>query len=308
MQSKNYSLYYLVTAGLWALYVVLTFLSPLQANNRYNLSTLQSQLLRISIMLPILVIWLVLVYGLVQLKRYADSIEGSTEHRYYNYIVWGLWALALGLILPSFISFISAFQPGIFEAKKFVSIVNRYINIATLLVAFSYILMGSKGLLSLLPNHQSFIKNKKIIAYVVVIALFAGYSFLLFNNPYRTSSPDPLISPTYYLPDPLIIITVMIPYLIVWIIGSGVIINIMTFSQNVTGQIYRKAFYFIALGLITITTLSIGLQLLAQATVYFSKASLGAILIIVYALLILIAIGYGFIARGAKELVKIENI
>src|SRR3989344_7151292 len=167
MQSKNYSLYYLVTAGLWALYVVLTFLSPLQANNRYNLSTLQSQLLRISIILPILVIWLVLVYGLVQLKRYTDSIEGSPEHKHYNYMVLGLWALVAGLILPSFISFIGAYQPDAFETKRFVSITNRYINIASMLATCYYLLAGSKGLLSLLPNHQSFAKNKKLFAYVL---------------------------------------------------------------------------------------------------------------------------------------------
>src|SRR3989338_400649 len=119
---QTYSKYYYATIALWVVYAVLAFLSPMASQNRYNLSYLQTKLLLVSVALPILFIWLILVYGLVNLKHYADSIVGSTEHPYYKHMVLGLWLLVVGLILPSFVSFIRSYQPDSLNAQMFVSI------------------------------------------------------------------------------------------------------------------------------------------------------------------------------------------
>ncbi len=57
-----------------------------------------------------------------------------------------------------------------------------------------------------------------------------------------------------------------------------------------------------------IISLSIVGQLIAQLAESLNKASFNQILNIVYILLIIIVVGYGFIAWGAKKLSKLEDL
>lgn len=142
-----------------------------------------------------------------------------------------------------------------------------------------------------------------------MVGLTSAYVWAVFHNSHRTITENPLlVRPTYFLEDWLIVLTIVIPYLITWTVGGLAILNIRSFAMDVPGKIYRRSFNNITYGLLTIILLGIGLQLLTQAATVFADSSLKVILLLVYLIILIMAAGYLYLARGARQLTDIEEI
>jgi hypothetical protein len=299
--------YYFAIIGLWIIYALATFMAPaaVQTSGRYGLSTGELSVLRITVVLPFLFIWLSGVYAVLRFSRYLKYVSNSNESEGFGNIIYGLWLLLIVIIVPSFIGLITTYNPDSYEIQKTITIIRNYFNIVLYLSAFWFILKASRQLTGIAEINRS--KKWKLIG-VIGLGISILYVFLVFSNDYRGFSADSLIRPTYYLPDILIALTIILPYIVTWVLGLMAIYNIYFFSKHVSGVVYRKAFSWVAYGLGSITGLSIFLQFLSQSSAYFGRAGLSIILLIVYLLLIAIAIGYLCIAKGAKALTTIEEI
>ncbi len=290
-------------------YVLLTLLAPPAATvNRYGLTLAQTQLLRISYILPLIFIWTTAMLSVVWFRRYTRLLKGSTEEDAFRKITRGLWMLLLVIVVPSLVTAIANFYPADMAVQKGAVILRNYLSIGFYLVGFWYLWKASKSLLktvNVLPHVTSPYQNWAVIA---IATLAVIYTWAVLNNPFRTVSSDPLVKATYYLPDILIVFTILIPYVLVWILGIITVINVLTYAKFVSGVIYRQTFSYVARGLTFTIGLLIGLQFLSQANAALSRAALSVILIIIYILLLAIAIGYVLIARGARRLAVIEEV
>ena len=70
---------YILVVLCWIAYAALSLAMPLSTAASYHLTALQMALLRLTIIIPILVIWLVAIRGAVAFKHYASLIKGGIE-------------------------------------------------------------------------------------------------------------------------------------------------------------------------------------------------------------------------------------
>ncbi len=294
----------------WGVYAVAGMVAPIDpvGSARYDLSPTEIYLIRISFQIPILILWGALFYGTFRFWQYTKSISGSPEASGFHAIGLGLSVLIAGLVLPSYVGLLEAYFPNEENIQRIVTTVNLYSSIGFSFIAFIFFLVGGKRLITLIPEH--FLVSKAVVISGVTGVFFAGiYAFFLFNNPDRlVPTTEGVTRPAYYLgSDFWILVGVVMPYIIVWIVGLLSVSYLRHFSRFVHGVVYQKAFRAIARGVTSLVLLSVGLQILAQTGAFFAHTSLATILIIIYALLAAIAVGYLFIAQGARELGKLES-
>jgi sulfite exporter TauE/SafE len=97
------------------------------------------------------------------------------------------------------------------------------------------------------------------------------------------------------------------PYIYTWFIGLLAAYEIYLYAFKTPGIIYRRALKLLALGL----GWTIAVSVLSQYITTLTKVRLlkiNALLILVYSLLILLAVGYLLVAWGAKKLQRIEEV
>jgi hypothetical protein len=88
--------------------------------------------------------------------------------------------------------------------------------------------------------------------------------------------------------------------------GLAAIINIAKYARQVKGILYRSALVNLVRGLTVVIAFSISIQLLGFAAKYLATLQIGALLLMVYALMMLYAAGFFLIANGARKLAKLE--
>ncbi len=296
----------------WVIYVVLTFMAPAdEAIVRYGLTYAQLNLIRATFLIPYLFIWLMAGYAFNRFYAYSKMIKDSPESQSFKRITEGVLLLMLVIIVPPLISLLSAYNPGDMQTEKLVRIFSNYITIIFYLGSFWQLRQGSKHLMEIFASktqdQKDLFSHRKYV-FLFMILLSAGYVYMIFYNQFRTNSADPLIRSTYFLPDPLILLTIVVPYILIWLWGILAIVNLKKHAKNVEGIVYKKAFSNTANGLVAIIGLSISLQFLSQMASFIGKARISVILGIIYILLLVIAIGYFFIARGVRALTAIEEI
>ncbi len=295
---------------LWGIYAVLTFLAPIDPASleRFHISTLDVQLVRVSFQIPILILWGAVFYGAFRFARYTKSIEGAPEEPGLRALSAGLFVFLAGLIVPSFLNVWSSYYPGNADIEKFTSLTNQYVSIGSSLIAFLFLAVGSVRLANL--SGRPFSLKRALLLSVGAVAILGGlYLDAVFKNPDRLIPTSPgVTNPTYYLPsDAWIVGSVILPYLIVWCVGFFAALALWHFTKYVDGVIYQKAFRAVARGIVWLVCTSIGLQLLGQFGAYFVETGFSMLLLIIYILLAIIAAGYLFIAYGARELARLES-
>lgn len=293
-----------------AAYLVLTLAAPeAETVSRYGLTLAQAQLVRVSFIIPYLFIWVTALVNVVWFRRYTTLVKGSTEESAFNKITKGLWMLFLVIVVPAFVTAIVNYFPSDISIQKSAVILRNYLTIAFYLVGFWYFWQASKNLLQNVHTASNQVNGKyQNIGVVAIATLAVIYTWAVLSNPFRTSSADHLVKATYYLPDMLIVFTVVIPYVLVWILGVLTVLNVLSYAKLVPGLIYRQTFSYLARGLALTIILLIGLQFLSQANAILGHAALSIILVIIYILFFAIAAGHVLIARGARKLAAIEEV
>lgn len=297
------SIYFWVVVT-WLSYAALTLFNPHKGSAKYNLTASQTNLLQLTIVVPILAIWLVAAYGVTRFRRYAQMIKDSPDGAAASTISSGLVLLIVYLLFSTLISSLAPYAAGTSWAN-FAVILKNQLPILIALSAFSLTYWGSYKLVSL-GGEPSWSKMR-IILFLIPYCVFAVlFTWVFYLNPdLHGIAPNGL--PAFVLDSQALLFTYVIPYLIIWFLGCLTALNIRRYSLNVKGTIYRSAFFNLVIGIISVVLFTIMLQLFSAASATLNNLNLASILLLVYIIIILDAVGYAFIALGAKKLSQIEE-
>lgn len=295
--------------ALIAAYLLLLFIIPPDASvlTKYDLQPPQYVLIRLAILAPMIAIWLIALYGFVTVYRYAGSIRKHKDGKAFVTIAGGLGVLAFGLplqsLMSSLLNYASRTNPA---STPMNTIINNYITLGIVFLGFYIINKGAKKLLTSTKTNEP--NSKHYRAWQFGLAVFSAiFVYLTLTNPARYIPTEGAAKAVYYLPDWLIVLTIIIPYIAVWYLGMQSAYFIRHYRNKVPGMLYKQALGFLANGLSAVILASMLLRFLTNMTAFFRSAELKMLLVVIYLLLIAISIGYILIAKGANKLRKMEE-
>jgi hypothetical protein len=299
---------YLAVIVLWATYATLTLMAPLAPGSaRFHLDTLELQVIRLTVIIPMLATWILAAYGAIRFKSYANSIRASADGKAMKFIATGLGWLAGYLII---LTMIGAILPYLYQSeyRDFMISCRNIITMLSALIGFIYIYIGAQKL-SRLINSKPIWNSTRVWKLLVPYCLFAiAFTYAFFINPDIAQPGQSLSVPTYVLPPAILLVVIVIPYLSMWLLGILAILNIRAYAFTVPGVIYKKILSRLVRGVLGVMSFTIALQIFNVLLGTISQLTLGRILLIIYLLIILVAVSYASIASGARRLAKIEGV
>lgn len=288
-------------------YIVLNILLPVDhaTLHRYHLSVTQYHELILGIILPLLVIWFTAFFGYERIRQYREAVQGSPEEPAFHHLTRGFGWLAWGLPITSIISVIlNSIAVGTPWFKGPAVITDNYISLAVAVGAFHFISIGTHHFNHLAQRRrQSSIPPRVFI--IFFIFLVVSYCFLISRSLARNHAGG--IDP-YHLPDWIVMLTLVAPYLYAWFLGLWSTIEIGRYQTTVSGVLYKRALRYLASGIGVVILTYIAIQYISSASYRLTGMTLNSVLAIIYALLILYALGFILIASGAQKLKKIEEV
>lgn len=305
IKTRLQSKYYSILALAIVLYATLTLFGP-KAPNKYDLSDGELILIRLTVIVPIVLIWIAAFYGAVRFKAYAESIKSRPDGKALTGVADAIMILAIGLVVTSLLGTLRQFAINN-DYEVIYSIVRNYVAVAFPLIAFYKLFTASRGLVKL-TDKPSGTSNDSALAFLATAGVSIAYTAMLLQYPYRNDTPDPQTYCSYFLPDALIVLTIIVPYVLSWFLGILAAVNIAAYSRHAKGLIYKKALSNLVKGIVAVTIFSVFLQLLDSVADSVASLSLAKILALVYVIIIGWAVGYLLIASGAKKLTKIEEV
>jgi len=294
--------------GLSLAYLLLAALLPVDkvTLQKYHLSPTAGTALTLTIAIPYLIIWLIAMVGYARFQWYTDTIADSKDGKAFKIIAKGVLLMALWLPLSTVISTLASYyfrvHPG---ATVVMTNLINYSNLIILFIAFWWTNQGSQRLLSIVRKFDPRSSQWLIMAFLGFAAL---YTYLVLQDPARRHPTAMVTTATYYLPDWVIITTVVIPRLIMWFLGLQAVYNLRLYRKKVRGKIYKEGLRQVTWGIGCIIGISVILRCLQSLSPELNSWSLGLLLLIVYLLLLSVSLGYLLLARGARKLQLIEEI
>lgn len=276
--------------------------------SRYHISSHAAYALGLTVAIPYLIIWLIAFIGYIRLRSYQLLIQKSKDGEAFRYITWGILGLALFLPLSSLISSSANNYARRHAAANAIRVAN-YVDLIILFLAVWAIYVGSRKLLAFVRAKDLIaFSNRRMILNVIFIVFSAMYVLLALHDPSRQVPTKQVPVAGYYEPDWVLVLTIIIPRLITWYLGLHAVFNMYLYRRRVNGTLYRAALKHLAFGTGWAIIAIVALRVLQTLSATLANYSLGALLALIYVLLVFISVGYVYIARGATKLQKLEEI
>ncbi len=286
-------------------YILLSFLpSPLKtALKMYNLTPSSYRLLILPIISLVVISWIAGLYGALTFRSYSRLIGGTKDGEAIRMISIGLLILVIVQPLGANIAAIA----GLIDRShvNLVPTLTIMTNYTTILLTALYagtIAIGAERLIKLLKGKvKAWPQSVWVAAFIIASSL---YSYFIVIEPIHT----PLARRIYFLPNWLLLVSVAIPYLLIWYIGLSAVYKIYLYNRNVRGWVYKNALNYLAAGIALVIATSIITRVLTTVSNKLSQLSLTPVLFVIYGLLLINALGFVLIAFSAKDLRKIEEV
>jgi hypothetical protein len=312
MKNKISSRPWLLLALATVIYAYLTYISPRDTSARYGLTDAEITLLQLTIIIPILIIWVAAVYGWQRIDRYVSRIEASPDGAALVNIRKGLAWLIIGFIGGTLVSSARSLMPKDPSHLMSVTVISKLASAIIPLVGFYFLFQGGLALRALVNGKKRHggLNALRVVALGLTSIAAVVFIIALFLNPYRQAAPPtPNGLPLYYLSDPFILLFIVFPTIVTWLFVVEAVIEISYYQRHIKGRIYRRALGWITAGLVMIILTCVILNALTTIDpTVFLGLSVKAILLIVYALVVLIGSGYILISIGAQRLHRIETL
>lgn len=289
-------------------YLGVSLLTPTESSVllKYGLSETEARFLKLTITLPIILIWFAAYYGWTKFSNYAHTVRDGKEGPALKKLSDGLLVLIFWLPLTSVGSSLYSYLRSLSDDwTKPLVIFNNYYNVVILLIAFVLLYQGSVLLFGLTKS----LKKWRWAPYLLVLltAASAYFAYLTLNDPHRMQG-EGTAAASYYLPDWMIAATIIFPYLVIFYLAFKTIDNLHRYRLQIKGVLYKKALIHIANGIGWLVLAILGIRYLVALSSVVNGASLKGVLALIYSLVLLIALGYLLIAFGSKRLQKIEEV
>lgn len=289
-------------------YISTVFLFEADAETlaRQHATEIQLKLITLAVMIPVVLIWFAGFVGLINLQKYAAKIKGSRDGVGFMYLAAGVTVFAITVVINSLVSRVLKYAAAQHAIPDVASVIFD-MEFATLanLVSFTLIFLGSVRLVQTLKKQVK--TSHMVVVALVLAAISATYAVAVMVDPSRGLARLVGDNISYGIPDWFIVMTVVVPYILTWGFGLFATLFLYTYNKNVKGTIYKRALSRLTKGFFIILLMTVVLQFLYAASAMLTTWGLGALLSLVSVLLIIIAVGFLYIARGAKNLTKIEE-
>ncbi len=144
-----------------------------------------------------------------------------------------------------------------------------------------------------------------LLVFIITAGFFAYFSL---TNPARQFPSGMGGRAAFYLPDWLLVLTIVVPYIYMLFCGFRTAYNIHIYCTKVAGVLYRRSLNMLAYGIALTSTGVMAIRFMSSISSWLDNtAKLRMVLAVAYALLIVVGIGYFLIAAGTKKLQKIEE-
>lgn len=289
--------------ALLATYVTLAFSLPTDPKvlSRYDFSQTEARLLNITVIVPLVLIYLTALYGFVRFYLYAASVRQSKEGPGLQQLSKGLMALAFSLPVSSIVGSLSGYikhrQPAL-EAEAV--IFRNYVTLLFAATALFLIAQGAQKLYDTLKKRNG--STLPLVGFSGAILLASVYTWLIMTRDRGVSGTE-----AYFLPDWLLLVTFVVPLTIAWSLGIRAAFQLYDYQRSVKGSLYRRALQYVSVGIGVLIGVSVLIQWLTTMTEQLNRLNLTPLLALVYFLVLLYAGGYGLLARGAKKLKQFEE-
>lgn len=288
----------------WVLYTFLTLMAPGTGDAKYGMTGQDLVLLRLTIIVPILIIWGIAIRGACAFKTYASMLKGSPESPGLSLMADGLIWLVAYLVASSLLA---GFDPFITSAHFIDAFILIRDHVPPLIGLGGFILLylGSNRLKAIAPfktwTSPTFVMLGAFVLFSIVFVL----EFT--STPTGRIAGMPITSTSVW-PLGVLLVTLILPYLAAWFIGILAAMNIYKYSRSVHGILYRRALSLLVRGVVTVVLFATVVQAISFADRFLTGLSLGTLLLLVYAFVVFYALGFVFIWMGAKQLKHLEAL
>lgn len=263
---------------------------------------------RLALSFGYIVSWFAAAYAVGKLANHQKLLKSGKVHQGFQKIFIGLLIIFLGGLLWPPLTAVRILVLSNAPVLKLLTFIFNFSMIYPTLMGFYFIYKGSKNLLEAVKIRSNYSLSLFKWFSPVLIAL-PVYLWMLFNNPQRSVPTAPGVPSTFYLPDPLIALFIVLPVVSTWVLGIITIVNLNTFRKRSSGLIYRVSLPSLYFG---ITCVIFGSALLqAVVSVGSNKLlQLGYVTLVltIYTFVGMLATGFLLIARSMRRLTQIENI
>lgn len=244
-------------------------------------------------------IWSIGLYAYTKFNAYAQAIKAAPDGKSIELLRIGLLFIALwGPVASSVSSVLSYLVSRHAITASSATVFNHYVGLLMPFTAYLFISFGARGLSRLAHLRPSLFAGNVL----TLILVYIGVVFirLVFTTPDRQLA--------YQESGWVVMLTLVAPYIFTWTIGAMAAYELYLYSRKSPGKVYRQLWRQLSLGFGWLIGGSILLQFVTVLMPRFQQmSSLGAVLLVVYALLALISVGFLLIGRGTASLQKIET-
>jgi hypothetical protein len=304
---RRYIVIALVFAVLAAVYLIqsVTVIPDQTTLAKYHVTVSQVHELSLAIAVPYVLIWIVALLGYLRLRSYTSYLGNGKDAPGFRTLATGVFLLTLWLPLSTLAANLAAaYYNNHPSATANLIRLLTYGNLLLLFPAFYLLYDGARKLLRTTKARREGMVQWQTITYIVFSAL---YVFVTFADDARQVAIGDAQTATYYLPDWLTLLTVVIPRLIMWYLGFSAVASMISYRREVKGEIYKIALRLVAFGIAGIVCVVIVLRVVQSLSSAINALSLVLLLVLVYSLLAIMAIAYAVLAKGAERLQKIEE-
>lgn len=296
--------YYGLVVAAWLVYILLTILAPASQNTQVQLSETARLVLTATLLIPYMLTWLIAVVGWFHFNRFASDTKRKHARNYagFRLISQGLGILIFDLISIPLINAARKVWAADGDAAAILTTLSNYLHIIIPLAAFICLFLGSRKLIQ--SSHYALAVRSTMLPSLVATTLFTVlFTIAIFGNTSRQVAVEGGSFASYYISDPLIVLTIILPLAATWFIGLQSILQIERYVHSLSQVKWRHAIVHLFHGLLAVICSSIILQgITAFGSEQLQQVSLILIVVIIYLFIVLQAVGYLFIRASAKQL------
>jgi hypothetical protein len=229
--------------------MLLTLMAPIdQAEHRYHIGKLSLYFLELTIVIPLVLVWLSAAYGSLRLKADATRIMSSSDGKALALIAQGLLVLVSGLVVTTILQSVTPLLRGTGLIPAW-TVIGNILEALWPLAAFWLIYQGSQGLMRMVKTPSRWRRGWLMIALAPIVA---AYAWMLLHHPYRAGSPDPGTIAAYYMPDIGLIVFLVLPYALTWYLGLVAALQVRHYRRHAPGVIYRRSLVGLVWGMVAV--------------------------------------------------------
>jgi hypothetical protein len=291
----------------WIAYLAITFVSSRTGTTRmFGLDPRQLFFLRLTSILFYLANWLSGCYCVITCFSIARDIpEKKTAFRRIGF---GIFAFLVGGMFGTLASASRSFALGNMPLIELLTIVCNYSFAFSSLVG-AYLIFSGSSLLSTAKTRVDVTTGWKAIGFVLLAIVSIVNFLLVFSNPDHPAAANFQMTAPYYLPDFVIALTIVVPYLVAYCLTLFTAFHGARYFLNNGGAVYRAAARRFVLGTLFLMLVMLFVQLILSLGPTRSKfIGLVGSLSIIYVYHVLQLTGYLLLVSSLRKISGIERL